>query len=187
MRWFKVIEAQRGEAAYQVAIQDIHRSKPDDVHVHSGRHGLIELAEPPDHRFPTAATPHSSCAAAETGWCWWVPRPCWAAPPAGDLHRHQGICAQPGRKPVARTQAARRGRAQRGARRHRHTQAACAPQCSGLNTVPSSVQTVDFIGGVALRSRDCRPFCGTLHHLLAATGDVRKLLHTLARYRKVRP
>lgn len=52
---FKVIGARREEAAYQVAIQDIHWSEPGEVHVHSGRHCLIELAEAPDQRLPGRA------------------------------------------------------------------------------------------------------------------------------------
>jgi AraC family transcriptional regulator len=43
----KVFGAQREAAAYQVAIQDLHWSEPGGVHVRSGRHCLIELAEPP--------------------------------------------------------------------------------------------------------------------------------------------
>lgn len=43
----KVFGARLQEAAYEVAVQDIHWAEPGEVHVLSGRHCLIELAEPP--------------------------------------------------------------------------------------------------------------------------------------------
>jgi AraC family transcriptional regulator len=43
----KVFGARLQEAAYEVSVQDIHWSEPGEVHVLSGRHCLIELAELP--------------------------------------------------------------------------------------------------------------------------------------------
>lgn len=44
----KVFGARLQEAAYEVSVQDIHWSEPGEIHLWSGRHGLIELAEPPE-------------------------------------------------------------------------------------------------------------------------------------------
>ncbi len=43
----KVFEARLQEPAYEVAVQDIHWDAPGEIRLLSGRHGLIELAEPP--------------------------------------------------------------------------------------------------------------------------------------------
>ncbi len=44
----KVFGARLQDAAYEVAVQDIHWAEPGEIHVLSGRHCLIELAEPPE-------------------------------------------------------------------------------------------------------------------------------------------
>lgn len=44
----KVFGARLQEAAYEVAVQDIHWTEPGEIHVLSGRHCLIELAEAPE-------------------------------------------------------------------------------------------------------------------------------------------
>lgn len=43
----KVFEARLREDAYEVSVQDIHWAEPGSIHLLSGRHCLIELAEPP--------------------------------------------------------------------------------------------------------------------------------------------
>ena len=46
----KVFGARLQEAAYEVSVQDIYWPDPGEIHLLSGRYGLIELAEPPDAR-----------------------------------------------------------------------------------------------------------------------------------------
>lgn len=46
----KVFGARLQEASYEVSVQDIHWDAPGEIHLRSGRHCLIELAEPPEPR-----------------------------------------------------------------------------------------------------------------------------------------